>query len=270
MVVSNDTKVSKTAFVSEFLREHKTANSKAVNTAWTESGHSGSISQSLFNNLRSELGLTGNPRIRSKPAEASGVTKATTVPKKAAKSRKATLKSNGKVPAQSNGEQTKQTNAAPVPAKKPRDQGKTAFVREVLVANPLANATAVKEAWKSAGKEGTISDSLVKVTRSELGLTGNLRKGRKSASARSAANAAKTKKAAPTTKVAKKAQNDVSRAVRAPVKKQHAAALDRVIAEVERDIDRLIFQLMGVGGLLDIEDALRRVRRQLVVTSHTA
>ena len=37
----------------------------------------------------------------------------------------------------------------------------------------------------------------------------------------------------------------------------------RSIAEVEADIDRLIFKLMGVGGMESIEDELRKVRRLL-------
>jgi hypothetical protein len=35
------------------------------------------------------------------------------------------------------------------------------------------------------------------------------------------------------------------------------------MAEIERDIDRLIFKLMNVGGMEDIEGELRKVRRLL-------
>jgi hypothetical protein len=151
-----------------------------------------------------------------------------------------------------------------------RNQGKSAFIKELLFDNPKANVTAVNEAWKAAGMEGKISDSLVNKQRSELGLTGNLRKGRRPASGKNAANTAKTKKVATTTKIARKAHNEARRGVRAPVTKSRGADLDLVIADVERDIDGLIFKLMEVGGLLDIEDALRVVRRQLVLRSHTA
>jgi hypothetical protein len=151
-----------------------------------------------------------------------------------------------------------------------RNQGKSAFIKELLFDNPQANVTAVNEAWKAAGMDGKISVSLVNKQRSELGLTGNLRKGRKPASGKNAANTATTKKAMPTTKIAKKAQNDLSRAVRVPVTKTRGANSSEVFADVERDIDRLIFKLMEVGGLTDIEDALRAVRRQLVLRTHTA
>ena len=37
----------------------------------------------------------------------------------------------------------------------------------------------------------------------------------------------------------------------------------RFLAEVEADIDRLIFKLIAVGGMEEIEDELRKVRRLL-------
>src|SRR5690242_16827325 len=58
-----------------------------------------------------------------------------------------------------------------------RSLGKTGFVKEFLNDNPQANAWAVNEAWKEAGFEGTISNTLVTGMRSELGLTGNIPKG---------------------------------------------------------------------------------------------
>jgi hypothetical protein len=58
-----------------------------------------------------------------------------------------------------------------------RDEGKSSFIKELLVEHPQANADAVNKAWKKAGMEGTISVSLVTSIRSELGLTGNLPRG---------------------------------------------------------------------------------------------
>jgi hypothetical protein len=37
------------------------------------------------------------------------------------------------------------------------------------------------------------------------------------------------------------------------------------LAEIEADIDRIIFRLIALGGMEDIEDDLRRVRRQLIL-----
>jgi hypothetical protein len=58
-----------------------------------------------------------------------------------------------------------------------RDQGKSAFVRDVLTKDRQANHEAVNRAWTEAGHAGTISESLVGKLRSELGLTGQQRPG---------------------------------------------------------------------------------------------
>ena len=58
---------------------------------------------------------------------------------------------------------------------KTRDQGKTSFVKELLIDHPMANTKAVNEAWTTAGMDGTISETLVNKTRSHMGLAGNLR-----------------------------------------------------------------------------------------------
>ena len=39
--------------------------------------------------------------------------------------------------------------------------------------------------------------------------------------------------------------------------------MDLALAEIEGDIDRLIFKLMDVGGMEEIEGGLRKVRRLL-------
>jgi hypothetical protein len=52
------------------------------------------------------------------------------------------------------------------------NQGKTAFVEEFLSGNPGSTFATVNEAWKSAGKEGTVSESLVNKARAKLKLTG--------------------------------------------------------------------------------------------------
>src|SRR5262249_41212846 len=70
-----------------------------------------------------------------------------------------------------------------------RSLGKTGFIKEFLNDNPEANTSAVNEGWRAAGFEGTISPTLVTKMRSELGLTGNIRKGpRKKAEAEAGAS----------------------------------------------------------------------------------
>jgi hypothetical protein len=62
------------------------------------------------------------------------------------------------------------------------NQGKTKFLEQFLPGNREARTDAVNEAWRAAGNEGTISDSLVKQARRKLNLTGGGRaKGRPSA-----------------------------------------------------------------------------------------
>src|SRR3954453_1045924 len=48
------------------------------------------------------------------------------------------------------------------------NQGKTAFVEQFLASNLDADLDTVNEAWKSAGNEGTVSESLVSKVRSRL------------------------------------------------------------------------------------------------------
>lgn len=54
----------KSTFIKQALFENPYANSALINEAWTESGREGSISTTLVNKMRSELGLTGNLRGR--------------------------------------------------------------------------------------------------------------------------------------------------------------------------------------------------------------
>lgn len=143
-----------------------------------------------------------------------------------------------------------------------KPQGKTSFVKEVLFDNPKANAKIVQEAWKTAGMEGTISDSLIKSMRSELGLAGNLRPGTKVARGKAVTRAARAAK--PSRKTARKAPAAKTQPAAATDQKALPRDRDRVLADIEGDFDRLIFKLMVVGDLVKIEDELRRVRRQLI------
>ena len=52
----------KSTFVRDVLTKDRQANTEAVNRAWTAAGHAGTISESLVGKLRSQLGLTGQPR----------------------------------------------------------------------------------------------------------------------------------------------------------------------------------------------------------------
>jgi hypothetical protein len=219
-----------------------------------------------------------------------------------------------------------------------RSLGKTGFVKEYLNDNPQANAKAVNGAWKEAGFEGTISNTLVTRMRSELGLTGNIPKGsgKKAEASASPTGKRRGRRKGPTGRrrggnqgksafvvehlrqnpnatdeeineawTAAGNEGSISgsllykiRAKEGPTKKrgskkkrraksslgtagadrtaqmtsQTPRPLDgrtsrgRVMAEIEADIDRLIFKLMALGGMEEVETKLRRVRRRLILS----
>ncbi len=156
-----------------------------------------------------------------------------------------------------------------------RKKGKTEFVRQVLAKNPLANTTAVNDAWKSAGQPGSISATLVNKQRAALGLAGNLRAKNKTKPGLAPGNKAqytgkkrgRKPKGTGNEIVLHTAQHSNGRRMDQPAIKvelrgktsRHHESLE----ELEADIDRLLFKVMGVGGLSAIEESLRQTRRLL-------
>jgi hypothetical protein len=205
MATATETKTTKTAFVTDFLKENPTANPAVVNHAWAKAGNDGTVSPSLVTKLRSDLGLSGNSRTTPRTSVASPTKKPV----------KATRKS----------------------------QGKSSFLKELLVDNPQANAAAANKAWNAAGMKGSISNSLVSNVRFKLGLAGNLRRGPKSA-------------------VPKKTGGKTEAAtVHA---KRHPGDREQMLVEVEDKIDGLIFELLGIGGVEKAVDTLRAARRAVI------
>ena len=149
MATATATKMTKSAFLTGFLRKNPTANPDVVNEAWAKAGNAGSVSRSLVGKLRTDLGLSGN--VRRKPRKTKPKAQTTTMP------------------------------TEPTSKRHGRDEGKSSFIKEVLFDNPQANAAAVNKAWRKAGMKGSISVSLVNKMRSTLGMAGNLPKGRKTA-----------------------------------------------------------------------------------------
>ena len=62
----------KSAFVGDVLTKDRQANHEAVNRAWTKAGHAGTISESLVNQIRSRMGLTGQQRPGARVPEMPG------------------------------------------------------------------------------------------------------------------------------------------------------------------------------------------------------
>jgi hypothetical protein len=139
---------------------------------------------------------------------------------------------------------------------------KTSFVRDFIKKNPTANRKAVEEAWLEAGNEGPISSALVSNLRTEMGLTaGSKAAGGHGAPESAQATARKPKRKKRGRPARRKVSEVVAEAT--TVRMPRSSGRDGALAEVEADIDRLIFKLIALGGLEEIEDELRKVRRLL-------
>ena len=142
---------------------------------------------------------------------------------------------------------TKMTKTASTP-------GKSMFVKEYLNDNPQGNVSAVNEAWHAAGFDGTISLALVDKLRSSMGLTGNIRrKGKKS-------------KPSPTGKKRGRPRKETTAEINGtPAGQPRGRKSGRTDAllSVETEIDKLIFQVMFIGDLPQVETALREARRRV-------
>src|SRR4051812_12680523 len=148
-----------------------------------------------------------------------------------------------------------------MPTTTTRTRGKTSFVKETLFDNPQANARFINQAWTKAGMDGTISDTLVNKMRSELGLAGNLRgKSRSGSETTSGEKRPYTGK-----KRGRKPKNASVQAVVVVADASQVRPLRKKgqLIELETELDRLIFKIMGLGGLTEIEDSLRGTRRML-------
>ncbi len=286
----------KTSFVKEFLHGNPQANAKAVNEAWQAAGMKGTISHPIISQVRKQLGLTGNlpgkTRNAAKEKAASNMPRTVTpTPGKTSFVKdflnanpqgntkdvneawqaagfegtisptlvnKTRVKMNLTGNLRGNSKTAAKGEAAPnMPKTAIVSPGKSSFLKEFLHDNPQGNVKAVNEAWTAAGFDGTISETLVYKARALLGLTGNLG-GKTKTSAEG--------KATPTGKKLGRPRKEPT----APVTGQprgRKSARTLALTDLEIDIDRLIFKVMGVGDLTQIEDSLRQARRQLYATA---
>ena len=136
---------------------------------------------------------------------------------------------------------------------------KSTFLEEWLKNHPDSRENEVAEAWKSAGNSGTISPSLFYKIKSDLGL--NVRRNRKSTKRARDAKHVGTLAKGRGVKARPRAEAAVT-VVHAELTSRRSTA--RTLVELEADLDRLIFQLMGVGGMEEVERLLRQARRVLV------
>jgi nucleoid DNA-binding protein len=285
----------KTSFVKEFLQGNPQANAKAVNEAWTAAEMKGTISHPIISQVRKQLGLTGNlpgkTRTAAKEKAASNMPRTATVTPGKTSFVKQFLNANPQGTTKTVNEAwqaagfegtisptlvnktrvkltgnlrgnfktaAKEKSAPRLPKTATAIPGKTSFLKEFLHDNPQGNVKAANDAWTAAGFDGTISETLVYKTRASLGLTGNL-----SGKTKTAAEG----KATPTGKKLGRPRKEPT----APVTGQprgRKSARTLALTDLEADIDRLIFKVMGVGDLTEIEDSLRQARRLLYATAN--
>jgi hypothetical protein len=287
----------KTSFVKEFLQGNPQGNTKEVNEAWTAAGMKGTISHPIISQVRKKLRLTGNLRGNSETAakgkaasnmprtatptpgktsfvkdflndHPQGTTKTVNEAWRAAGFEgtisptlvnKTRVKMNLTGNLRGNAKTAAKGKSTPrMPREATATPGKTSFLKEFLHDNPQGNVKAANEAWTAAGFDGTISETLVYKTRASLGLTGNL-----SGKTKAAAEG----KATPTGKKRGRPRKESTAPV-AGKPRGRKSARTLAVTELEADIDLLIFKVMGVGDLTEIEDSLRRARRLLYATAN--
>ena len=120
--------------------------------------------------------------------------------------------------------------------------------------NPIGPVTAVNEAWQAAGFDGTISPALVNQMRAKSGVAGNLR------------GSAKRFKPSPTGQKRGRPRKETTAAANGKPAGHPSARksdLTHALLSVETEIDKLIFQVMIVGHLPQVENALREARRRV-------
>lgn len=251
MVKRSKQPVNKSAFVRDFITQNPDANRKAVEEAWLAAGHDGVISSALVSNLKAKMRSAGNV-----PSQPEAETESAPAPKKRGrpkgKSKVSSAESNGTTVIL--GFRDEPSHDRPTARGRGRNQGKSAFVTEQLRQNPQATDEQITEAWASAGNEGTISGSLIYKIRADEGLT--RKRGAKGQGAKKEGRAKSSPRAASAAQPMAETSKPLDRRTNR----------GRVVAEVEADIDRLIFKLMIVGGMETLEDELRKVRRRLILS----
>ena len=131
----------------------------------------------------------------------------------------------------------------------------------MLIDDPLANTKAVNVAWSKAGMDGTISETLVNKMRAKMGLTGNLR-GKRAAEKGAEAS---TKRPYTGKKRGRKPKQETgtnSGRKTTPTATRSGKQNDHLV-ELEAELDRLLFRVMNLGGLEEVESCLREARRRL-------
>jgi hypothetical protein len=149
------------------------------------------------------------------------------------------------------------------------EQGKTAFVEEYLKDHKDADVVAVNAAWRSFGREGTISDSLVAKVRRSLGLT-RKQNGKKAEVAEGTPRPRNPvvvrsvgKKSATSGGVGASVEGSPTRRSRQtdPAAKGRASDRNQMLIALEKDLDRLLFGVLEMESMTEVEEHIRAARR---------
>ncbi|MGE5755274.1 MAG: hypothetical protein ACM35G_06105 [Planctomycetaceae bacterium] len=142
-----------------------------------------------------------------------------------------------------------------------KSDGKSVFLKKYLVEAPDAGQEAVEAAWREAGHEGTISQSLIGKVRKDLGLT----KGAAKAKTRARIRAGSEERGRT---LGKRNGESVRQDLKRPAALQVAGGeRTSVLIRLEGSIDELLHEIKTAGGLPEFEGMLRRARR-ILVRSH--
>jgi hypothetical protein len=150
------------------------------------------------------------------------------------------------------------------------NQGKLEFLKQILHKDKEANVRTVNQAWHEAGREGRISESYVGKVRARLGLTkARTRSSTKSSAASSVKSSGRAPARAAHASGAPRPRGNgsIAAAKPAPATAPKAAApgRSRALESLEGDLDRLLFSVMDLGGLPEVEHLIRRTRRLVIL-----
>jgi hypothetical protein len=149
------------------------------------------------------------------------------------------------------------------------EQGKTSFVEEFLKDHEDAGTKEVNAAWRSFGREGTISESLVGKIRRNLGLTRNST-GKKARPANATPEAIPPKVARKVSKksVTRRRGTSIPDGTPTGASRQSSSIVrgrvgdrNQMLIALEKDFDRLLFNVIELEGMTEVEEHIRTARR---------
>jgi hypothetical protein len=150
-----------------------------------------------------------------------------------------------------------------------KPQNKSTFLRELLLSNPNAKEKDAVAAWKQAGNEGTVSSSaFYSAKRESVGAAGGPASASEKTRSKSSPKGPKGERKSKTVRASypeSNGQSHMSESART-VGKRDAQDHSRTLDAVEGGIDDLIFRLKEMGGVPEVEEALRAARRLLYVS----